>query len=657
MKKSLLSLLVCAGVSCSVYADQLPQNEHAKAGISYEAIVVKLKPAKPLLKATSTSSQLGLNDLSLTIDPMFYSTNLKSSGKEASEVEALNDRYGFDRYVRIGVPVEKNGDTAYINNIISELEQNANIEFVYPESKPVSLDKIRQGKWGNKPVSKSTLQGTVTASGLPDYRNLQDYLKSPAEKRRGYYLGGINRDSVNGYAGHAGDGVTIISMENNAWNTNHINLPAISLSKGNKTYGVDSEHDTASVGIIAAKDIGAGVRGISWKSTMGYASWMANNLYNMIPFLKAGDVVQMGLQTYGGEITGTCKTECYVPVEYDQSYFDIIKALTDKGVYVIAAAGNGDINLDHSAFKGKFDVSQRDSGSILAGAVCAKNGKKADFSTYGSRVTSAGWGCWDVVSTGYGDLRATKNEEYTATFAGTSSANPLVAGVVASLSGIAKANDITVTPYQMRQILQETGTVLAAGDSSKIGTLPDMQQAVARIMALKSQDPQLAPTANAGADQTVEASTDIAHSYVLDGSKSKNAVSWVWSISKGSGTFWLQEKQNGTWQTSVEGEHVYAVIPANTEGDVTYLLTTKNKNGVTAQDSVTIHVEKAKQDEATSAAAYNSKTVYASRCTSVSYNGKVWQNQWYVNAGQETPGTGGQWGAWRLEGSASNSCK
>jgi hypothetical protein len=38
------------------------------------------------------------------------------------------------------------------------------------------------------------------------------------------------------------------------------------------------------------------------------------------------------------------------------------------------------------------------------------------------------------------------NDSYTATFAGTSSSNPIIAGVVASLSGIAKANGITVTP-------------------------------------------------------------------------------------------------------------------------------------------------------------------------------------------------------------------
>lgn len=76
-----------------------------------------------------------------------------------------------------------------------------------------------------------------------------------------------------------------------------------------------------------------------------------------------------------------------------------------------------------------------------------------------------------------------------------------------------------------------------------------------------------------------------------------------------------------------------------------------------AQDVIDLMLEEEPQEESAGAAAYNSKTVYSTRCTSVSYKGNVWQNQWYVNPGQETPGTGGEWGAWRLTGSKNNSCK
>ncbi len=363
------------------------------------------------------------------------------------------------------------------------------------------------------------------------------------------------------------------------------------------------------------------------------------------------------MQTGGGEITGCTTKDCYVPQENVQSYYDVIKALTDKGVYVIEAAGNGNINLDHSAFKGKFDVHTRDSGAIIAGAFCAKDGKKASFSTYGSRVTSSSWGCWDVVTAGYGSLYNAANAQYTNTFAGTSSANPIIAGVVASLSGIAKANGITVTPVQMRQILQDTGTSLANGESAKVGTHPDMERAVARILALKDGGKTApAPTAAAGADYTMVSPASGVSTYPLDGSKSLNVKSFNWSVTKGAGTFWLQEKLNGSLVNSVNSAHAWAVIPANTEGEVTYTLTTTGEDGRTAQDSMTIKVSKPAAP-ALDVPAYNAKIAYPTKCTKVSYNGKIWMNQWYVNPGQETPGTGGTWGVWRQPGATGNSCK
>ena len=243
--------------------------------------------------------------------------------------------------------------------------------------------------------------------------------------------------------------------------------------------------------------------------------------------------------------------------------------------------------------------------------------------------------------------------------------------MVASLSGIAKAHGITVTPKQMRQILQETGTPLANGDSAKIGTFPDMERAVARIMALKDGGTPAAPapTAAAGADYTMVSPTSGVSTYPLDGSKSLNAVSFNWSVTKGAETFSLEEKLNGTLVKSVDSAHAYAVIPANSEGEATYTLTTTGADGRTATDSMIIKVSKpavppkddtpAKDDTPVkpAAPAYNAKIAYPTKCTKVSYDGKIWFNQWYVNPGQETPGTGGQWGAWREQGSAGNSCK
>ncbi|MGQ5715731.1 hypothetical protein ACUIJ3_16615 [Enterobacter cloacae] len=143
MKKSLLSLLICAAVTCSAFAETTPQAEFAQDGESYIAIVVKLKPGKPLLKSTSTTTTtantLTLSDPALVPTSMFRPNKLRST--QSDEFAQLNARYGFDRYVRIDLPENKSTDKNYINRVITELEQNQNVEMVYPESVPVSLDK------------------------------------------------------------------------------------------------------------------------------------------------------------------------------------------------------------------------------------------------------------------------------------------------------------------------------------------------------------------------------------------------------------------------------------------------------------------------------------------------------------------------------------
>lgn len=649
MKKSILSLLICAAVTCSAHAATLPQAELAQDGISYAAIIVTLKPGTE--GTTAAARKLTLSDPTLVLTPIFQAD-------KSAELNELNTRYGFDRYLRVTLPESKAQDKNFINTIITELEHNQNVESVYPETIPVSLDDTQQETAQSKPKLKSSINGNLTASSIPDYRHLQDYLKSPGEKRAGYYMGGVNRDSVNSYKGNEGEDITIVSSENCGWNDKHLNLPPIAFLQGpNKETCTERQHNTASVGILAARDIGSGVRGLSYKSKVAYAAWPSTNLYNMIPQLNAGDVVSLNMQTWGGEVAGTCTSACYIPIENDVSYFNVIKALTDKGVFVVTSAGNGNINLDSPAFNGKWDTQVRDSGAIIAGAFCAKTGQRAHFSTYGKRVTSSSWGCSDVVTTGYGTLNNTVNANYTNNFGGTSSSTPIVAGVVASLSGIAKAHGITVTPLQMRQILQETGTPAANGTGAIIGTQPDMERAVARIMALKNGGETLpAPTAVAGADYTMVSSATGVSTWPLDGSKSLNAKSYNWSVTKGAGTFWLQEKLNGTLVNSLNSAHAYAAIPANSEGEVTYTLTTTGADGRTAQDSMTIKVSKPAAP-ALDAPAYNAKIAYPTKCTKVSYDGKIWMNQWYVNPGQETPGNGGTWGVWRQQGAAGNSCK
>jgi hypothetical protein len=94
---------------------------------------------------------------------------------------------------------------------------------------------------------------------------------------------------------------------------------------------------------------------------------------------------------------------------------------------------------------------------------------RCNFSNYGSRIDSQGWG-WLVATTGYGDLQgappppdSNKNQWYTDEFSGTSSASPIVVGALACVQGALKARGrIPLNPARCRQLR-------ATGSRSKTG--------------------------------------------------------------------------------------------------------------------------------------------------------------------------------------------
>jgi hypothetical protein len=83
-----------------------------------------------------------------------------------------------------------------------------------------------------------------------------------------------------------------------------------------------------------------------------------------------------------------------------------------------------------------------DRSAILVGAGAPPSGafgpdrSRLDFSNYGAAIDAQGWGR-EVATSGYGDLQNGGDERlwYTATFAGTSSASPIVVGALACAQG------------------------------------------------------------------------------------------------------------------------------------------------------------------------------------------------------------------------------
>lgn len=94
--------------------------------------------------------------------------------------------------------------------------------------------------------------------------------------------------------------------------------------------------------------------GIANQASFAYSDSPIKEFIKGVQRLKPGDVVQLGIQLGTTDIA-ECSENCYIPMEGSQSWFDAIKTATDSGIHVIAAAGNGNLNLDHPSFKGKFD--------------------------------------------------------------------------------------------------------------------------------------------------------------------------------------------------------------------------------------------------------------------------------------------------------------
>jgi cysteine-rich repeat protein len=180
-----------------------------------------------------------------------------------------------------------------------------------------------------------------------------------------------------------------------------------------------------------------------------------------------------------------------VPVEWEPPIYDAIRLAIARGHVVVEAAGNGSENLDDARYYGSlFDRDSRDSGAIIVGAGVPPSESNPRFpewyTNYGSRIDVQAWGN-AVATTGYGDLFSGGgdfHQLYTSSFAGTSSASPLVTGAVAAILGVSLAMDgTTPEPTSIRSVLASTGTPQAPS-GKLIGPQPDLRMAIGNIVAI-----------------------------------------------------------------------------------------------------------------------------------------------------------------------------
>ena len=244
------------------------------------------------------------------------------------------------------------------------------------------------------------------------------------------------------------------------------------------------EHGAAVLGELIGGDNAYGVRGIApaaeaWffpeaSVSGGYRRVAA--ITNAIATMDEGDIVLLEMQARipPGE---------YAPAEIYSIIWQLVRVGTDRGVTIVAAAGNGNENLD-SALYDEYR-SWGDSGAIIVGAGRSSvTHDKLSFSTFGSRVNVQGWG-HNVFTTGYGHFAVVggdRDQSYTDLFSGTSSASPFIAGLAASLQGIHKAaTGEPMGPEELRQLIIDTGR--PQGSGGHIGPFPNAAAAVDALLA------------------------------------------------------------------------------------------------------------------------------------------------------------------------------
>lgn len=330
-------------------------------------------------------------------------------------------------------------------------------------------------------------------SSTIDYSTLQGYLNASPEGVDAYYSWR--------FTGGRGDRVRVIDIEG-AWNYSHEDLI---MNQGGIVGGTPNNdlswenHGTAVQGEIAGDSNIFGITGISPDTTFSSISIFPENSNSPAKAIKTaatklnrGDIILIELHRQGPNWDGRSQFG-FIPIEWWSADFDAIRYATLKGIIVVAAAGNGSQDLDNQVYQGRFNRSNRDSGAILVGAGAPPSGNhgtdrsRLEFSNYGMILDAQGWGR-EVVTTGYGDLQggSDKNRWYTRSFSGTSSASPIVVGVIACLQSIQKARDLEPLKYdQIREILRSTGspqtTTNGRPKSQRIGNRPDLKAALREL--------------------------------------------------------------------------------------------------------------------------------------------------------------------------------
>ncbi|MBK4995470.1 S8 family serine peptidase [Pseudomonas sp. S37] len=328
------------------------------------------------------------------------------------------------------------------------------------------------------------------AQPTPDFEARQNYLDEPGSRWRGLnirkaWAGGVTGKGARIHFSDAGLFPEHEDLQGNP------DLKIVSLASNH-----DPSHGTASAGIILAKRNGTGATGISHDSEL----YLYNNrdqdaqrnyqaLKDLLRNVEPGDIVGINRQTAHIDVLSTM-----LPSLHDKAWWVVMQQLSQRGAVVVNAAANG--SSQTLAGKGTrqsegVDLSNwhyfknhGDAGAILVGACHSYDGKPHAYSNhhYPYRMLNA-WGD-SVVTLSYSDLQdfPGDNRDYTYTYAGTSSATPMVCGALSLIQSYAmEQHHIYLNGNQMHQLVMASGyddATLPDTDVLPMGARPNVHGAL-----------------------------------------------------------------------------------------------------------------------------------------------------------------------------------
>jgi hypothetical protein len=390
------------------------------------------------------------------------------------------------------------------------------------EASDEQLDQIASGLRGLEQVRAAYIKPPAELPALntmiprapapppktPDLTSRQKYLDAAP--------GGVDARFAWTLSGGKGKDVRIVDIEGE-WRFTHEDLLQ---NKGGVVGGVPPNnlawrnHGTAVIGEFGADDNKFGITGICPNAEVSSISIFpidkmgsSEAIRLAADRLRPGDIILVELHRAGPRhgFVDRDDQEGFIPIEWWPDDFAVIQFATSRGIVVVEAGGNGAEDLNDPLYdtpqegfpddwKNPFKRSNRDSGAIVVGAGAPPPGthgqnhgpdrSRLDFSNFGDIIDTQGWGR-EVTTCGYGDLQGGSNEDvwYTDEFSGTSSASPIVVGVIGCVQGILRDRKATLlTPQQVRQRLRSTGSPQTDAPgrpkSQRIGNRPDLRQLV-----------------------------------------------------------------------------------------------------------------------------------------------------------------------------------